>query len=327
VARQAFDIFVVLVILFNIVVLSIKANGASEEYDYFIETANIIFTVFFCLELIIQMVASDIIPYLSSGYNILDLVIVLVSIIELVSGSTSLSVFRTLRVFRTFKLFKQWESLQELIRAILVSGEGLGYFCIVLLLFLFVFSLTGRSLFAGKLPAHSRANFDSLFISFVTTFQLVTGENWNDILFETMEFNPSVGAIFCILVYTLGTLVVLNIFLAILLETFSNVKDNADSYYDKLDSHTSFQSSVKATWQSFVNELKRLKRKVSLQQGPEEEGEGGGEETEEQITARERALFFSTNVTAKRKSFKQTSLAAKSKWIGKKAHLHYIIII
>jgi hypothetical protein len=192
------------------------------------------------------------------------------------------------------------------------------------MLFLFVFALAGRSLFAGKLPESSRSNFDSLFISFVTTFQLVTGENWNDILYETMEFNPAIGAIFCILVYTLGTLVVLNIFLAILLETFSNVKDDADSYYDKLDSQTSFQSSVKEAWQKFITEAKVLYSRLVPKDNKEETEEEADadekedeEETEEQTKARERDLFFSTKATAQRGSFKRVTLASKSKWVGK----------
>jgi hypothetical protein len=218
-------------------------------------------------------------------------------------------------VFRTFKLFKRWESLQELIRAITVSGEGLGYFCIVLILFLFVFSLTGRSLFGGKLPSHSRTNFDSLFNSFVTTFQLVTGENWNDILYETMAYSPALGAIYCILVYTLGTLVVLNIFLAILLETFSNVKNKSDSYYEKLDSETSFQSSVKVAYTQSVVDFKIFFKKLWRKWK-----ECGEEEVDDEFrrsSIDRGSLLFSTKATAHRSSFKRASLASTSKWIGK----------
>lgn len=312
VARQAFDMLIVMVILFNVVILSIQANGSSEKNEYFVETSNVIITVFFCVEVIMHMVAKDIIPFIKSGYNILDLVIVLVSIVELSYGnaSNSLSAFRTLRVFRTFKLFKRWESLQELIRAIFVSGEGLGYFSIVLLLFLFVFSLTGKSLFAGKLPTSSRANFDSMFISFVTTFQLVTGENWNEILFETMEFSPAIGGIFCILVYILGSLVVLNIFLAILLETFSNDEDNVDSYYDKLDSQSSFQNSIKKKWQRFTTLLNELYIKHFKKDEKESDLEREGE-----AVAKEEGNVLLID-TAQQVSFKRVSQGAKSKWIG-----------
>ena len=320
VSQQAFDFFVVIVILFNIVVLSIQANGSSEKNELFIQTSNVIVTIFFCLELIIQMVASDIIPYLSNGYNILDLVIVLASVIELFNSHGQLSVFQTFRVFRTFKLFKRWESLQELVRAIFVSGEGLGYFSIVLLLFLFVFSLTGRSLFAGKLPATSRTNFDSMFIAFVTTFQLVTGENWNDILYEVMEYNPTIGAIFCIIVYILGSLVVLNIFLAILLETFSNDEKNVDSYYDKLDSQTSLQSSLKAAWHRLRTAVGRVYAAFLTkikEETEEEEEEGETHETAEHTAGAGGNVAFSSKATSQKGSFKRMSLSGKSRWIGK----------
>ena len=315
VGQEFFDLFVVSVILFNVVVLSMEANGRSDS-DYFIETSNIVFTIFFCLEVMLQMIAVEIIPYLSSGYNVLDAVIALMGVIEisLSSDSHALSVLRTLRVFRTFKLFRRWESLQELIRAIFVSGEGLGYFCIVLLLFIFVFALTGKSLFAGNLQSNNRANFDTLFLSFVTTFQLVTGENWNDILFETMNYNPTIGAIYCIVVYTLGTLVVLNIFLAILLETFSNVKDDTDSYYDKLDNKTNFQSKLSVFWHHAVSRIITWRNSVFNREYKADTNSN----LPEKISFDDRnSVFSSKSDTSMRDSFRRTTQANKSKWIGK----------
>lgn len=156
------------------------------------------------------------------------------------NSSATLSVFRTLRVMRTFKLLKRWDSLQQLMFAVFQSGPGLGYFSLILFLYLFVCSLLGMSLFAGRLDPDdevfgSRANFDSLFFSFVTTFQLVTGENWDSVLYRTMNYSPVMGALFCVFVYVSGSLVVLNILLAILLENFSEKKEGSVSYYDRLE--------------------------------------------------------------------------------------------
>jgi hypothetical protein len=104
---------------------------------------------------------------------------------------------------------------------------------------MFVCSLMGLSLFAGNLNSSNevRVNFDTLFLSFVTTFQLVTGENWDTILYHTMSYSPVLGALFCMFVYVSGNLVVLNILLAILLENFSEKKGGSESYYDRLEQH------------------------------------------------------------------------------------------
>lgn len=240
----------VMCILFNVAVLSMESNGASDELQDFINKANLACTIIFAVELVVRMIATGIRAFFHVGFNVLDFVIVVVSLSEygISNGSSAVSAFRTLRVLRTFKLLNRWQSLQQLVRAILKSGPGLGYFCVILFLYIFVCALAGMSFFAGVLSDKDyefgthRAHYDTLFNAFLTTFQIVTGENWNDVMFRSMEYNPALGSIFFVVVYTMGNMIVLNLFLAILLENFSDSNDRDQiSYYEVLETKGDLQ--------------------------------------------------------------------------------------
>jgi hypothetical protein len=258
VTSTSFHWVIVCLILMNIVVLAIEANGVRGVARDFVNNANFVFTICFVVELVLRIIATDITKFFVVPFNVLDTAIVLVSVSEFFysGASNALSAFRTLRVFRTFKLLNRWESLQQLVYAVFKSGPGLGYFCIILFLYIFICALAGMSLFAGKLDnesfvyGSSRANYDTLFISLVTTFQIVSGENWNDVMFRAMEFNETLGGVYFVTVYGIGNLIVLNLFLAILLENFSEGRYRKDkiSYYEQLEQQRDVQIVVSTLW-------------------------------------------------------------------------------
>lgn len=258
---------IVFLILLNIIVLAMEANGVKGDIQDFTNNANFIFTICFVVELVLRIIATDITKFFVVPFNVLDSAIVVVSVSEFFyhGASSALSSFRTLRVFRTFKLLNRWESLQQLVYAVFKSGPGLGYFCIILFLYIFICALAGMSLFAGKMDNDTltfgtpRTNYDTLFIALVTTFQIVSGENWNDVMFRAMEVNETLGGVYFVIVYGLGNLIVLNLFLAILLENFSEGRYRKDkmSYYEQLDHQRDVQVVVSTLWTTLAALLKR----------------------------------------------------------------------
>ena len=64
---------------------------------------------------------------------------------------------------------------------------------VLLLIIMFIFTLLGMQLFAGKLTEENfdgekpRAHFDNFWWGFVTVFQVLTGENWNEVLFDGIK--------------------------------------------------------------------------------------------------------------------------------------------
>lgn len=132
--------------------LCIIANSISlstERYpiggfieEKILEVFNSIFTWVFVIECLIKVIALGFKKYLSEYFNILDLVIVLISLIEMLMsmvqpGDSSASFFtalRALRLMRVFKLVKSNESLSILVESIGRTVGNLGTFSVLLIL-------------------------------------------------------------------------------------------------------------------------------------------------------------------------------------------------
>ncbi|KAG2498044.1 hypothetical protein HYH03_003805 [Edaphochlamys debaryana] len=66
-----------------------------------------------------------------------------------------------------------------------------------------------------------RANFDNLFWGLFTVFQLLTGENWNDVMYDSMRTMSPWACLYYIAVIVVGNYLVFNLFIAILLDNLS----------------------------------------------------------------------------------------------------------
>ena len=81
------------------------------------------------------------------------------------------------------------------------------------------------------LPAddgETRANFDDIGWSLVTVFQVLTGENWNDVIIMTMTSTDTVvlPVLYFLAVIFVGDFMILNLFLAILMARFEDSLDD-----------------------------------------------------------------------------------------------------
>jgi len=71
-------------IIFNTIVLSLDEYPISPARQWIIENFNYFFFIIFCLELILKLVGLGIKGYLKDKFNIFDLLIIILSIIELI---------------------------------------------------------------------------------------------------------------------------------------------------------------------------------------------------------------------------------------------------
>ena len=114
--------------------------------------------------------------------------------------------------------------MQVIIGVIGRSLNSFFYLALLILIFVFIYSLMGMQLFEGIYKDFSdgtpRANFDSFTISMITWFQILTIENWQSILFPMVAQGGWSAAIYLISWIFLGNYVLLNLFLAILLDSF-----------------------------------------------------------------------------------------------------------
>lgn len=152
-----FEALIIFVIIINTACLAMdKFPELDEAIIQVLAQANFVFTGIFTLEVILKMIGLGVREFLKEQFNKFDLVIVLVSIVEMQGfngdddGSGVFSAFRAFRLFKIFKLFKVGD-LRILIDSIAFTMTTISDYVILLLLFIYVFALLGMSFFAGKL--------------------------------------------------------------------------------------------------------------------------------------------------------------------------------
>ncbi|XP_059018037.1 sodium channel protein type 10 subunit alpha isoform X3 [Mustela lutreola] len=227
------ELTITLCIVVNTVFMAMEHHGMSAAFEAMLQIGNIVFTVFFTAEMVFKIIAFDPYYYFQKRWNIFDCIIVTVSLIELGAAKKgSLSVLRTFRLLRVFKLAKSWPTLNTLIKIIGNSVGALGNLTIILAIIVFVFALVGKQLL-GDNYRDNRHNISApneewprwhmydFFHSFLIVFRILCGE-WIENMWACMEVGQkSICLILFLTVMVLGNLVVLNLFIALLLNSFS----------------------------------------------------------------------------------------------------------
>jgi hypothetical protein len=198
-----FDNSMLTAVLLNTVVMAMERFDLTDAEEAEMELANLWFTWIFIVEASMKILGVGMKKYVSEVMNVLDLSVVLLSIVELAmaGGGGSLSAFRTVRIFRTFRvlrvirLLRALESMKLIINVLTRSIGSFMYIAMLLGICCFIFALLGKTLFGGQFnfpEGKPRGNFDGFNIAFTTVFQVLTMENWQTVLFDSMR-NPNLG--------------------------------------------------------------------------------------------------------------------------------------
>ncbi|XP_075465303.1 sodium channel protein type 2 subunit alpha-like isoform X2 [Ascaphus truei] len=227
------DLAITICIVLNTLFMAMEHYPITERFSEVLYVGNLVFTGIFTAEMIFKLIALDPYYYFQVGWNIFDGIIVSLSLMELgLSDVEGLSVLRSFRLLRVFKLAKSWPTLNMLIKIIGNSVGALGNLTLVLAIIVFIFAVVGMQLFGKsykecvckiaedcELP---RWHMHDFFHSFLIVFRVLCGE-WIETMWDCMEV---AGQSMCLTVFmmvmVIGNLVVLNLFLALLLSSFSS---------------------------------------------------------------------------------------------------------
>ncbi|XP_068165107.1 sodium channel, voltage-gated, type I like, alpha b [Antennarius striatus] len=226
------DLAITICIVLNTLFMAMEHYPMTKEFDNVLSVGNLVFTGIFTAEMCFKIIALDPYYYFQKGWNIFDGIIVSLSLMELgLSKVEGLSVLRSFRLLRVFKLAKSWPTLNMLIKIIGNSVGALGNLTLVLAIIVFIFAVVGMQLFGKsykecvckisdecQLP---RWHMHDFFHSFLIVFRVLCGE-WIETMWDCMEVaGQSMCLIVFMMVMVIGNLVVLNLFLALLLSSFS----------------------------------------------------------------------------------------------------------
>ncbi|MCP9266063.1 Voltage-dependent calcium channel type D subunit alpha-1 [Dirofilaria immitis] len=335
VKSQTFYWLVIVLVLLNTLVLTTEHYKQEAWLDHFQTVANLFFVILFSMEMILKMYSLGLTTYTTSQFNRFDCFVVISSIIEFVlvyfdlMKPLGVSVLRSARLLRIFKVTKMSaliirsssgtrSSILDLVaQSCFFSAQfpSLHYVTSATsFLFIVIFALLGMQIlfsqnvlrlqvFGGKfnfnpMSPKPRANFDTFIQALLTVFQILTGEDWNTVMYNGIASFGGVGSwgvlvsVYFIVLFICGNYILLNVFLAIAVDNLADADSltNAEKEEEQaeVEEEVAEDDYEDEKYDENGNEETRDDSRIVM----EEEEEGG-----EILTARPRRM--SELVTAK----------------------------
>ena len=153
------------------------------------------------MEYLVKFIGLGPLVYYSDAFTYLDTLIIAFAVLDMATpnedtGESSkgkvrnvssqlsfLRVFRIFRVIRLTKVLRRLKSMRLIIVSIKKALSNVSYILCILIMFILIFQLLGMSLLSGNY------HYQSFFIGFYTTYQILTLENWNSLFYEIWPMN------------------------------------------------------------------------------------------------------------------------------------------
>lgn len=210
-----------------------------------IEVTNAIVVVVFTLEAAILIASRGPRRYFCDSWCQIDFFICIVSVVDLLLSGVDIpgvTIMRTVRFVRALRLFRSWSSLNRLLQTMINSFVVVRSFTVFLVFFWLFCALLGHQMMmtppsgSGSESQHMRSpryNYDDFVSSLITVFVVMSGENWDEVMWENaahsmaVEGNTAMNGWMVVavhmVIFIIGNMIVLNLFLAILLENFDGI--------------------------------------------------------------------------------------------------------
>ncbi|XP_074974005.1 sodium channel protein type 2 subunit alpha-like isoform X3 [Caretta caretta] len=253
VTKQVFDISIMILICLNMVTMMIETDDQSDEMETILHRINLVFIVLFTGECVLKLISLRY-YYFTIGWNIFDFVVVILSIVGMFLAKviekyfvspTLFRVIRLARIGRILRLIKGAKGIRTLLFALMMSLPALFNIGLLLFLVMFIYAIFGMSNFAyvkREAGIDDMFNFETFGNSMICLFQITTSAGWDGLLAPILNSgepdcdpykdhpgssvkgdcgNPSVGIFFFVSYIIISFLVVVNMYIAVILENFS----------------------------------------------------------------------------------------------------------
>ncbi|XP_061113054.1 voltage-dependent L-type calcium channel subunit alpha-1D-like [Conger conger] len=231
---------VIILVFLNTLTISSEHYDQPDWLTEVQDVANKVLLAMFTCEMLVKMYSLGLQAYFVSLFNRFDCFVVCGGIVETIlveleiMSPLGISVFRCVRLLRIFKVTRHWASLSNLVASLLNSMKSIASLLLLLFLFIIIFSLLGMQLFGGKFnfdeTQTKRSTFDNFPQALLTVFQILTGEDWNAVMYDgIMAYGgpSSSGMIVCvyfIILFICGNYILLNVFLAIAVDNLADAE-------------------------------------------------------------------------------------------------------
>ncbi|XP_058629136.1 voltage-dependent L-type calcium channel subunit alpha-1C isoform X19 [Onychostoma macrolepis] len=238
VKSNVFYWLVIFLVFLNTLTIASEHHQQPQWLTNVQEIANKVLLALFTGEMLLKMYSLGLQAYFVSLFNRFDSFVVCGGILETIlveikiMSPLGISVLRCVRLLRIFKITRYWNSLSNLVASLLNSVRSIASLLLLLFLFIIIFSLLGMQLFGGKFNFDEtrRSTFDNFPQSLLTVFQILTGEDWNSVMYDGImayggpSFPGMLVCIYFIILFICGNYILLNVFLAIAVDNLADAE-------------------------------------------------------------------------------------------------------
>ena len=252
---------ITILILLNAVILGLETDAYfSNNFGVILNWADKSILILFSFELLLKFYVYRM-KFFYSGWNIFDLIIV---IIAWLPTSGALTVLRALRILRVLRLISVVPQLRRVVSAIGYSIPGMVSVVGVLGLIFYVASVLATKLFGIHPDPFMQEWFGSIGASAYTLFQIMTLESWSmGVVRPTMELFPWAWAFFIPFII-ITSFAVLNFFIGIIVDSMQIAQKDDQSYKEHENSQITMKEYklLKKQLDELVTEINLLRDKL-----------------------------------------------------------------
>ncbi len=254
---QAFEYFIIGLILFNAVVLGLETVPfVVEEYSYWLGFSQQAILGVFIVEAALKIFALT--PrcdrYFRDGWNVFDFSIIVLSLVPATGGFAVIA--RLARLMRLLRLVSAVPELRLIVATLVRSIPGMLHIVVLMSLMVYIYAIIGYQLFHEHDPEHWR----NLGISLLSLFRVVTLEDWTDIMYKAMEYHPLAWIYFLSFVI-FGTFVVINLFIAVVINNLDEAKQERVRELEQPPTAENLLRELRTTQQSLRRLEEQLQRR------------------------------------------------------------------
>ncbi|MEL0018261.1 MAG: ion transporter [Rickettsiales bacterium] len=223
---NGFQRFILVVIAVNAIVLGLETSAdLMAGMGSLLVTLDHIALTIFVVEILIKLFAHRL-AYFRDPWNLFDFTIVSIALLPANEG---FGVLRALRVLRAFRLISMVPKMRLVVRAFLKAIPGMGSIMLLMILVFYVFAVMATHLFGGAFEAW----FGSVGKSLYSLFQIMTLDSWSmGIVRPVMQEFPFAWAFFIPFILV-TTFAVLNLFVAIVVNSMQEVHDEDEHGHEE----------------------------------------------------------------------------------------------
>ena len=257
VVNPAFEWVILVLVSINAVMMATDRYPMTESHHNFLYTVEVLFCVIYSIEALIKIIAYGLRPYTKNGFNLMDFVIVIFSIVGLIipkfEGAAALRGLRVLvkmlRVLRVFKLLSKYDTVMMLLRTVMGAWKMLINLVVFIVFVLALFAVAGMHTVGtchlcnadstpacpenvygmentnGTMTVALRENYFEFSSAIVTTFQIMSGEDWAPIMYKYMHCAGPAALVFFVILFSVSNFMMLNLFVAVILMNFENAEE------------------------------------------------------------------------------------------------------